>query len=145
MTREEDASNLDAQIKPAPRIYSPDRSLVDPNPKTIDELIPRDDKARVVWSADRGLGSDAVVSGNQIRWKVMLDDPPSIPASWSPCGCTPPTNTLPALMNWPAVAGTATRTNGSAGASPSITIRCLTFASSIPSGWPNKSRPTLPP
>jgi len=45
----EDAANLGVQIRPAPRIYSPDRSLVDPNPKTIDELLPRDDKARVVW------------------------------------------------------------------------------------------------
>ena len=48
MTRK-DATNLGLPIRPAPRIYSPDRSLVDPNPKTIDELIPRDDKARVIW------------------------------------------------------------------------------------------------
>lgn len=39
-----------AQDRPAPRIYSADRSLIDPNPKSIDELIPPDDKARLVWA-----------------------------------------------------------------------------------------------
>ena len=43
MTPEESA-------RPAPRFYSPDRSLVDPTPKRIDELIPADHKARVVWA-----------------------------------------------------------------------------------------------
>lgn len=45
-----DATNWSTQLGPAPRIYSPDRSLVDPNPKMIDELITHDAKARVVWS-----------------------------------------------------------------------------------------------
>ena len=34
---------------PAPRMKSPDRSQVDPNPKRIDELIPLDHPARLVW------------------------------------------------------------------------------------------------
>jgi len=48
MTRR-DATNWDAQDKAAPRIYSPDRSLVE-DPKTIDELILPDHKARLVWA-----------------------------------------------------------------------------------------------
>jgi len=40
----------DAQEKLAPRINSPDRSQVDPHPKRIDELIPPDHKARLVWA-----------------------------------------------------------------------------------------------
>ncbi len=32
-----------------PRLRRPDRSQVDPNPKSIDELIPEDDPARLVW------------------------------------------------------------------------------------------------
>jgi transposase len=46
----QDAANTDDQGKPAPRILSPNRRLIDPNPKTIDELIPHDHKARLVWS-----------------------------------------------------------------------------------------------
>ena len=40
--------------RPAPRFYSPDRSLV-ANPTTIDELIPPDHKARLVWTLIEGL------------------------------------------------------------------------------------------
>ncbi len=47
MTRQ-DATNSDAQDRPAPRLSSPDRLLVE-TPKTIDELIPADHKARLVW------------------------------------------------------------------------------------------------
>lgn len=54
MTRK-DATNLGAEGKPAPRINSPDRSLVDPHPKRIDELIPPDHKARVIWELIEGL------------------------------------------------------------------------------------------
>jgi transposase len=46
---QQDASS-DAQEKSAPRISSPDRWRVDPNPKRIDELIPPDHKARLVWA-----------------------------------------------------------------------------------------------
>ncbi len=35
--------------RPAPRVKSPDRSQVDPNPKAIDDLISLDHKARLVW------------------------------------------------------------------------------------------------
>jgi transposase len=34
----------------APRMKSPDRSQVDPNPRRIDDLIPRDHPARVIWA-----------------------------------------------------------------------------------------------
>ena len=47
MTRQD--ASTGAQDKPAPRINSPDRSQVDPNPKSIDELIPSSHKARLVW------------------------------------------------------------------------------------------------
>ena len=53
MTRQ-DATNSDAHDRPAPRIHSPDRSLV-ADPKTIDELIPPDDKARLVWALVEGV------------------------------------------------------------------------------------------
>lgn len=33
----------------APRMKSPDRSQVDPNPKRIDDLIPRDHPVRLIW------------------------------------------------------------------------------------------------
>ena len=33
-----------------PRINRPDRSQVDPNPKNIDDLIPHDHPARLVWA-----------------------------------------------------------------------------------------------
>ena len=35
--------------RPTPRVYSPDRTQV-ANPTTIDELIPPDHKARLVWT-----------------------------------------------------------------------------------------------
>ena len=53
MTRQ-DAANLDAQVRPAPRIDSPDRSLV-ADPTTFDELISSDHKARLVWALIEGL------------------------------------------------------------------------------------------
>ena len=34
---------------PAPRMKSPDRTQIDPNPKRIDDLIPPGHKARLVW------------------------------------------------------------------------------------------------
>ncbi len=39
----------DASTEAAPRMNSPDRTRVDPNPKTIDDLIPPDHVARMVW------------------------------------------------------------------------------------------------
>ena len=39
----------DASTEAVPRMNSPDRSQVDPNPKRIDDLIPPDHKARLVW------------------------------------------------------------------------------------------------
>ena len=53
MTRQ-DATNSDAHDRPAPRFHAPDRSLV-ADPKTIDELIPPDDKARLVWALVEGI------------------------------------------------------------------------------------------
>jgi len=40
---------------PAPRMKSPDRSQIDPDPKRIDDLIPPGHKARLVWELVRGL------------------------------------------------------------------------------------------
>jgi transposase len=39
----------------APRMKSPDRSQVDPDPKRIDDLIPPDHTARLVWELVQGL------------------------------------------------------------------------------------------
>ncbi len=39
----------------APRVKSPDRSQIDPDPKRIDELIPPDHKARIIWALVEGL------------------------------------------------------------------------------------------
>jgi transposase len=53
ITRQE-ATDSNAHDRPAPRIHSPDSSLV-ADPKTIDELIPFDDKARLVWALVEGV------------------------------------------------------------------------------------------
>jgi transposase len=42
-------------VAPAPRMKSPDRSQVDPDPKRLDDLIPPGHKARLVWELVRGL------------------------------------------------------------------------------------------
>ena len=39
----------DASTEAVPRMILPDRSRVDPNPKKIDDLIPPDHKARLIW------------------------------------------------------------------------------------------------
>jgi transposase len=44
----------------APRTKSPDRSQVDPNPKRIDDLIPLDHSARLVWELVKGLDMTAL-------------------------------------------------------------------------------------
>lgn len=44
-----EVAEADAPARPAPRVRRPDRSLVDPHPKKIDELIPPDHKVRRVW------------------------------------------------------------------------------------------------
>lgn len=59
---QQDASS-DVQEKPAPRISSPDRSQVDPNPKRIDELIPPDHKARLVWALVEDLDMTELYEG----------------------------------------------------------------------------------
>ena len=38
-----------------PRMKSPDRSQIDPNPRRIDDLIPRDHPARLIWELVQGL------------------------------------------------------------------------------------------
>ncbi len=46
----------DASTEAAPpRMKSPDRSQIDPNPKRIDDLIPPGHKARLVWELVQGL------------------------------------------------------------------------------------------
>jgi transposase len=48
MTRQD--ASTDTPDKPPPRLHSPDRSRPDPNPKRIDELIPPEHKARLIWA-----------------------------------------------------------------------------------------------
>jgi len=45
----------DASTEAVPRMKSPDRSQVDPNPKRIDDLIPPDHKARLIWELVEGM------------------------------------------------------------------------------------------
>jgi len=47
-------SSADAAVR-SPRMRSPDRSQVDPDPKTIDDLIPPGHKARLAWELVRDL------------------------------------------------------------------------------------------
>ena len=49
----QDASSTSAVRNP--RMKSPDRSQIDPNPKRIDDLIPPSHKARLVWELVRDL------------------------------------------------------------------------------------------
>lgn len=53
----------DASTKAAPRMKSPDRTRVDPNPKKIDDLIPPDHKARVVWELTQQLDLSPLYAG----------------------------------------------------------------------------------
>jgi transposase len=54
MTRPSNAHSDSQVSRPAPRIRFPDRSLIE-NPKTLDELIAPDHKARLVWALVEGL------------------------------------------------------------------------------------------
>lgn len=45
----------DREVAPAPRLNRPDRSQVDPNPGILDELLPEDDPARLVWELVQSL------------------------------------------------------------------------------------------
>lgn len=47
--------DVGAETVASPRMKSPDRSQVDPNPKRIDDLIPRDHPARLIWELAQGL------------------------------------------------------------------------------------------
>jgi len=46
---------------PAPRMRSPDREQVDPNPGRIEDLIPPDHKARLVWDLTQSLDMTALL------------------------------------------------------------------------------------
>ena len=48
MMDQQEATPWGAQ-RPLPRLQTPDRSQADPNPKTLDELIPEEDPARLTW------------------------------------------------------------------------------------------------
>ncbi len=79
----QDAST-DAAIRP-PRMRCPDRSQVDPNPKTIDDLIPAEHKARLVWELVQDLEMTALydqikaVEGHAGRSPI---DPRILTALW---------------------------------------------------------------
>ncbi len=53
----------DASTEAAPRMKSPDRTRVDPNPKKIDDLIPPGHKARVVWELTQQLDLSPLYAG----------------------------------------------------------------------------------
>ncbi len=69
----------------APRMRSPDRSQVDPNPKRIDDLIPPEHKARLVWELVQDLDMTALydqikaVEGHAGRPSI---DPRILTALW---------------------------------------------------------------
>ena len=69
----------------APRMKSPDRSQVDPNPKRIDDLIPLDHPARLIWELVQGLdlaplyGQIKAVEGHAGRPPI---DPRILVALW---------------------------------------------------------------
>lgn len=52
-------ASTDAVVR-SPRMASPDRSQVDPNPKAIDDLIPPQHTARLVWELVQDLGMTAL-------------------------------------------------------------------------------------
>ena len=70
---------------PAPRMRSPDRSQVDPNPKKIDALIPPDHPVRLIWELVQGLdptplyGQIKAVEGHAGRPPI---DPRILVALW---------------------------------------------------------------
>ena len=64
-----------------PRMKMPDRSQIDPNPKRIDDLIPHDHPARLVWELVQGLDLTPLY-GRSKPWKAMPDGLPSIRGSW---------------------------------------------------------------
>ena len=69
----------------SPRMRFPDRSQVDPNPKTIDDLIPPEHKARLVWELVQDLDMTALydqikaVEGHAGRPSI---DPRILTALW---------------------------------------------------------------
>ncbi len=62
MNRQDASTDASAR---SPRMRSPDRSQVDPNPKTIDDLIPPEHKARLVWELVQDL--DMTAQYDQIK------------------------------------------------------------------------------
>jgi transposase len=58
---QESVTNTDDQAKP--RMHVPDRSLLDPNPKRIDELIPSEHQARLIWMLVEDLDLTALYDG----------------------------------------------------------------------------------
>ena len=123
--------------RPTPRIHSPDRSQV-ANPTTIDELIPPDHQARLVWALIEDLDLKPLyqdiksVEGHAGRPAI---DPRILVALW----LYATDEHIASAHELAAAAPTATRTSGSAGESLSVTTRCPTFAWSISSGSASKS------
>jgi transposase len=69
----------------SPRLSTPDRSQVDPNPRIVDELIPQGHEARTVWELtgtldiERLLGQIKAVEGHPGRRHI---DPRVLVALW---------------------------------------------------------------
>ncbi len=82
MNRQDASTDATAR---SPRMKSPDRSRVDPNPKTIDDLISPEHKARLVWELVRDLDMTALydqikaVEGHAGRPSI---DPRILTALW---------------------------------------------------------------
>jgi transposase len=72
--------------RPLPRLETPDRSQADPNPKTLDELIPEDHPARLIWELVEDLDMTALyerikaVEGHPGRPAI---DPKVLVALWA--------------------------------------------------------------
>lgn len=77
------SQNMDRKV--APRVKSPDRTQVDPNPKKLDDLIPADHKVRLVWELVQSLDLSplyAEIKAVENHAGRSAIDPPVLVALW---------------------------------------------------------------